>query len=147
MSKNRCTILAAAISLVFAFAAVGQDRGSQQGKPNQTFTERYGQQLNLTDAQKKQIDEHDKKFQKDNATFLDSYQKTMSEYREARQANDGAKIEALRPKVDSQRAEMMKLRGAHEEKIAAIFNDEQKAQWAKIKEEREARMKERAQHQ
>jgi len=42
---------------------------------------------------------------------------------------------------------MMKLRGAQEDQIAATFNDEQKATWAKIKEERAARMKERAQHQ
>jgi hypothetical protein len=68
----------------------------------------------------------------------------MAEFREARQANDTAKLDALRPKVDSARAEMTKLRGAHEEKIAATFNDDQKAQWNKIKEEREARMKERA---
>ena len=42
---------------------------------------------------------------------------------------------------------MMKLRTAHEDKIAATFNDDQKAQWTKIKEEREARMRERTQHQ
>ena len=115
-----------------------------QGRPAQSFTERYGQQLKLTDAQKKQIDELEKKFDQDNAEFLESYHKTMNEYREARQANDTAKSEALRPKVESQRTEMTKLRTAQEEKIAATFNDEQKATWNKIKEEREARMKERA---
>lgn len=147
MSKNRFWVLAVAITLVSTLAAFGQEHGNQQGTPNQTFTQRYGQQLNLTDTQKKLIDEMDAKFQKANATFLDSYQKTMAEFREARQANDSAKIEALRPKVDSQRTEMMKLRGAHEDKIAATFTDDQKAQWTKIKEEREARMKERGQRQ
>jgi len=38
---------------------------------------------------------------------------------------------------------MTKLRTAHEEKIAATFTDDQKAQWKKIQEEREARMKQR----
>jgi Spy/CpxP family protein refolding chaperone len=147
MRKNRWLVLAVAVTLVFTFAALGQERGNQQGAPNQTFTQRYGQQLNLTDAQKKQIDELDAAFQKNNADFLASYQKTMTEFREARQANDSAKIEALRPKVDSQRAEMVKLRGPHEDKIAATFNDDQKTQWKKIKEEREARMKERGQRQ
>ena len=71
----------------------------------------------------------------------------MAEYREARQANDTAKVDALRPKMESQRAEMTKLRGVQEEKIATTFNDEQKATWAKIKEERAARMKERGQRQ
>jgi Spy/CpxP family protein refolding chaperone len=138
MTKNRLLCLIAAICLVFTFSALGQDRG----KP-QTFTERYGAQLNLTDAQKKTIDELDAKFQKEHAEFLESFQKTMTEYREARQANDQAKIDTIKPKFDTQRAEMTKIRTAHEEKIAATFNDEQKAQWKKIQEEREARMKQR----
>jgi Spy/CpxP family protein refolding chaperone len=142
MSKNRLLCLAAAVSVVFAFAAMGQDRGNQ-GRPNQTFTERYGQQLNLTDAQKTKIDEMDAKFQKEHAAFIESFQKTMTDYRAARQANDSAKVQELQPKVDSQRQEMTKLRTAHEEKIAATFNDDQKAQWKKIQEEREARMKQR----
>jgi len=143
MRRNRWTILAVAVTFVFALAAAAQ----QQGRPMQSFTERYGQQLNLTDAQKKVIDELEKKFDLDNATFLDTYHKTMTEYREARQANDTAKIEALRPKVDSLRAEMMKLRTVQEDKIAATFTDAQKETWKKIKEEREARMKERAPRQ
>ena len=142
MNKTRWSTLAAMLSLMFAFTAV-----AQQGGQNQTFTQRYGQQLNLTADQTKQIDEMDAKFQKEHATFIESYQKTMAEYREARQANDTAKLEALRPKVDAARAEMTKLRTAHEDKIAATFTDAQKAQWTKIKEEREARMKERMQHQ
>jgi len=143
MMKTGLSILAVAC-LVVATAAIAQERGAQR---NQTFTERYGQQLNLTDTQKKQIDELDKKFQEDNATFLESYQKTMAEFREARQANDTAKVDALKPKVDSMRTDMMKLRTAHEDKIAATFTDDQKTAWKKIKEEREARMKERAQRQ
>jgi Spy/CpxP family protein refolding chaperone len=134
-------LLAVVVGLVFTFVAMAQDRR------NQTFTERYGQQLNLTDAQKKQIDELDQRFQKDNAAFLETYQKTMTEYREARQANDTAKLDSMKPKVDAQRAEMTKLREGLEEKIAATFTDDQKAQWKKIKEEREARMKERGQRQ
>ena len=143
MIKTRLSIFAV-VCLIFATAAIAQERGGQR---NQTFTERYGQQISLTDKQKKQIDDLDKKFQEDNATFIESYQKTMTEFREARQANDTAKQDALRPKVDSLRVDMMKLRTVHEDKIAANFTDDQKAQWKKIKEEREARMKERAQRQ
>lgn len=144
MIRTRLSIFAVVVSFVFAMAAVAQERGNQR---NQTFTERYGQQLNLTDTQKKQIDDLDKKFAEDNATFLKTYQDTMTEYRDARQANDTAKLETLKPKVDSLRTDMTKLRTAHEDKIAATFNDDQKAQWKKIKEEREARMKERTQRQ
>ena len=113
----------------------------------QTFTERYGEQLGLTDTQKKVIDDLEKKFDEDHATFLADYRQTMGEYRAARQVNDQAKIDELKPKVDAQRAEMMKLRSVQEEKIEATFTDAQKAKWSKIKEERAARMKERESHQ
>src|SRR5438046_941041 len=118
--------LAVMIGLLVAVGAMAQEQ-----RRNTTFTERYGAQLNLTDAQKKTIDELDAKFQKDNAEFLAAYMKTMTEVREARQANDQAKLDALKPKVDEQRAEMTKLRTAHEENIVKSFTDEQKAQWAK----------------
>jgi Spy/CpxP family protein refolding chaperone len=135
-------MFAVVIGLLVAVAAM-----AQEGRRNQTFTERYGAQLNLTDAQKKSIDELDQKFQKDNAAFIETYQKTMAELREARDANDQAKLDALKPKVDEQRAQMTKLRTAHEDNIAKSFTADQKAAWTKIKEEREARMKERAQQQ
>src|SRR5437870_11451563 len=128
------------VALVFATVAFAQEQ-----RRNMTFTERYGAQLNLTDAQKKTIDELDQKFQKDNAAFIETYQKTMAEAREAREANDQAKLDALKPKMDEQRAQMTKLRTAHEDDIAKSFTADQKAAWTKIKEEREARMKERAQ--
>ena len=134
--------LAVVVTLVFASVAF-----AQEGRRNMSFTERYGAQLNLTDAQKKAIDELDAKYQKDNAAFFEAYGKTMAEFRDARQANDQAKLDALKPKMDEQRAQMTKLRTAHEDEIAKSFTDEQKAQWTKIKEEREARMKERAQQQ
>ena len=132
--------LAVVVALVFATVAFAQEQ-----RRNMTFTERYGAQLNLTDAQKKSIDELDAKYQKDNATFFEESQKTMAEFRAAREANDQAKLDALKPKMDEQRATMTKLRTAHEDEIAKSFTDEQKATWTKIKEEREARMKERAQ--
>jgi Spy/CpxP family protein refolding chaperone len=135
-------ILAVSISLLFAVAAIAQE----QRKP-QTFTERYGEQLGLTGEQKKVIEDMETKFNTDHEKFLAEYRQTMMDYREARQANDQAKIDALKPKMDTQRTEMMKLRGAQEEKIEATFTNDQKAKWSKIKEERAARMKERDQHQ
>ena len=136
-------ILAVSISLLFAMAAIAQE----QRKP-QTFTERYGEQLGLTGEQKKVIDGMENKFNEEHEKFLTEYRQTMSDYRDARQANDQAKIDALKPKVDAQRAEMMKLRGTQEERIETTLTNDQKAKWSKIKEERAARMKERdQQHQ
>jgi Spy/CpxP family protein refolding chaperone len=134
--------VAVMVALVFATMAYAQEQ-----RRNMTFVERYGEQLKLTEEQKKVIGELDVKFQKEHEEFFEEMQKTMAEYRAARDANDQAKLDALKPKMDEQRAKASKLRAEHEEQIAKTFTDEQKATWAKIKEEREARMKERAQQQ
>ena len=134
--------VAVVVALVFASVAFAQEQ-----RRNMTFVERYGEQLKLSDDQKKTIGDLDAKYQKDNAAFLEETQKTMAEYRAARDANDQTKLDALKPKMDEQRATMTKLRTAHEDDIAKSFTADQKAAWTKIKEEREARMKERAQQQ
>jgi len=140
---KQARIVAVVVGLLMALSVTAQDRGNRM---NQTFTERYGTQLNLTDAQKKDIDVLDQKFQKDHAEFLAGYQKTMTEYRQARMANDTVKTDAMKAKVESLRAEMTKLRTEHEEKIAKNFTEAQNTEWKKIKEEREARMKQQQQH-
>jgi Spy/CpxP family protein refolding chaperone len=133
--------VAVMVTLVFAVVAFAQE-GQRR---NMSFVERYGEQLKLTDAQKKTIGDLDAKYQKDNAAFFEEWQKTMADFRAARDANDQAKLDALKPKMDEQRATMTKLRTAHEENIAKSFTAEQNDAWAKIKAEREARMKERGQ--
>lgn len=135
------TVLAVVAALIVAMPVFAQEHRPM------SFTERYGQRLSLTDSQKTSIDEMEKKFDEEHATFLAGYHQTMADYRAARQANDTARIDILKPKMDSMRAEMMKLRATQEEKIAATFTDAQKETWNKIKEERAARMKEHEQHQ
>jgi Spy/CpxP family protein refolding chaperone len=129
--------IAIGIALLVAVSAFAQERRMQ------SFTERYGADLGLTDTQKTTIDNIEKKWNEDHEKFITEFRATMAEYRAAREANDTAKLDALKPKMDSQRAEMTKLRAEQEEKIASTFTDEQKAKWSKIKEEREARMKAR----
>ena len=129
--------IAILIGLLFAVALVAQERRMQ------SFTERYGAELGLTDTQKTTIDDLEKKWNEDHEKFLTDYRATMAEFRAAREANDQAKLDELKPKMDAQRAEMMKLRAEQEEKIEKTFTDEQKAKWSKIKEERAARMKAR----
>jgi Spy/CpxP family protein refolding chaperone len=136
--KKSVAVMVTLVFAVVAFAQEGQRR-------NMSFVERYGEQLKLTDAQKKTIGDLDAKYQKDNAAFFEEWQKTMADFRAARDANDQAKLDALKPKMDEQRATMTKLRTAHEENIAKSFTAEQNDAWTKIKAEREARMKDRGQ--
>jgi len=132
--------VAIGIALLIAVSAFAQERRMQ------SFTERYGAELGLTDTQKTTIDGIEKKWNEDHEKFISEFRATMAEYRAAREANDQAKLDALKPKMDAQRAEMTKLRVEQEDKIAATFTDDQKAKWSKIKEERDARMKAREQH-
>src|SRR5207302_6593408 len=98
------------LTVLITFLVVMPLIAQEQRRP-QTFTERYGEQLGLTDTQKTVINDLEKKFDEDHASFLAEYHQTMRDYREARQANDSARLDALKPKMESQRAEMMKLRG------------------------------------
>jgi Spy/CpxP family protein refolding chaperone len=134
-------IFAVVLGCILAMPILAQERRQM------SFTERYGQQLSLTDTQKKTIDDMEKSWNEDHAKFLADFRQTMADYRAAREANDTAKVEALKPKFDAQRAEMTKLRSEQEDKIAGTFTDSQKATWSKIKEERAARMKEREQRE
>jgi Spy/CpxP family protein refolding chaperone len=103
------------------------------------FSEMYAQKLNLTDAQKAQIADLDKNFRETNKAFFDGQKQTREQFKAAKDANDTAKLDALRPAMESQRAQMKQLRDAQDAKIKAILTPEQRAQFDTLKAEREAR--------
>jgi len=132
-------VLALGATLAFAGMHDGKDgRGSWEGHRGGSFSEMYGQKLNLTDAQKAQIADLDKNFRESNKAFFEAQKQTREQYKAARDANDTAKLDALRPTMESQRAQMKQLRDAQDAKIKAILTPEQRAQFDTLKAEREA---------
>lgn len=135
------TLLGASLALA---APQEAGNGAGHGRQMMTFSERFGATLNLTDAQKTQIDAIQKETREKHAAFFTEQRATMKAYWDAKQANDTAKLDALKPAMDSQRTKMKEIRAVEDVLIAKVLTADQNAQWAKIKAERAAQQ---AQHQ
>jgi Spy/CpxP family protein refolding chaperone len=137
------TLLGASLAL-----AAPQEAGNGNGHGNRqmmTFSERYGATLNLTDPQKAAIDVIQKETREKHAAFFTEQHATMKAYWDAKQANDTAKMEALKPAMESQRTKMKEIRAAEDVRIAKILTADQNAQYLKIKADRAARDAQRQQ--
>jgi Spy/CpxP family protein refolding chaperone len=136
-----CTFAAA---LAFAQEHEGRPQHGPGGPPS--FAAMFGEKLALTGAQKDQIGAIEKKTHEDNAAFFDSTHQLMEQVHAAREANDTAKLDSLKPAIDANRAEMKKIRDAQLTKIEAVLTADQRAQFEKIRKENEERMKDHAAH-
>lgn len=123
-------------TLAFAQDAPRERRGP--GGPRPDFVQAFGRDLALTDAQTTQIQDIQKKTREDNAALFDSMRKTMEEYRAAREANDTAKLDSLKPVMQSQREQMKTVRDAEMKKIVATLTSDQQAKLEKLRAERAA---------
>jgi periplasmic protein CpxP/Spy len=130
-------VLALGATLAFAGMHDGKGKGGWDGHRG-GFSEMYAQKLNLTDAQKAQIADLDKNFRETNKAFFETQKQTREQFKAAKTANDTAKLDALRPAMESQRAQMKQLRDAQDAKIKTILTPEQRAQFDTLKAEREA---------
>lgn len=134
------TSLTAALAVAGVTAAADGRGEHRNGEARQEMQQKLAEKLNLTDAQKQQWDAIRKASREQNADFFAKSKETMEAFRAARDANDQAKIDALKPTVEAQRAQMKQIRAAENTKLLTILNDQQKAQFA-------AMQAERAQHQ
>jgi Spy/CpxP family protein refolding chaperone len=145
MNKSKWIAAAAAFALSasLAVAAPGDGygkHGKKHGKHGKSaFGSSFAQKLNLTDAQKAQLESLNRSFREQNKAVFEQNRETVRQYREARKANDTAKIESLRPAMDAQRAQMKQLRDAHSQQILSILTPEQRQQWDALKAERKSK--------
>jgi len=128
-------VLAVGASLAIAAPQEGKAWGGHRGGQRGVMSEKLAQKLNLTDAQKQQIKAMNDQFRQDNKAFFESARQTMQEARAAKQANDTAKLDALKPAIDSQRAQMKQLREAQEAKVLSILTPDQQSQYKALKAE------------
>lgn len=135
-------VLALGASLAVA-APQGNHEGHGRGGHRGAFSERLATKLNLTDAQKQQIKDLNAQFRQDNKAFFEQARATREQMRDAKKANDGAKIDALKGTFEAQRAQMKQLREQQEARIATVLTPDQRAQWQQLKAQHAAR---KAQH-
>jgi Spy/CpxP family protein refolding chaperone len=137
MKKWMTAIAVVALGASLAFAQEGpRERRGPGGRPD--FVQMFGTALSLTDAQKTQIGDIQKKTREDNAALFEAMRNTMDEYRAAREANDTAKLESLKPVMQSQREQMKTVRDAEMKKIVATLTADQQAKLEKIRAERDS---------
>jgi periplasmic protein CpxP/Spy len=131
---------AVAVTLMGAsLAMAAPNQGGWKGHHHGVFGKKLAEKLNLTDAQKAQVKDIVKASRQENKAFFESARATFKDYRAAKQANDTAKMDALKPTIDANRAQMKQIRTAEEAKIAQVLTPEQNAQWQQLKAARAAK--------
>lgn len=131
--------IAAVAVFVFGATLAFADHGGEHGRHERgmmSFVAMFGDKLALTDAQKQQIEAIQAKTRQDNAAFFESSRELMEQARAAREANDNAKLESLKPALQANREQMMKIRQAEMTQILPLLTAEQRAQLDKLRSER-----------
>ena len=136
-----------AVSASLAIAAPQKGEGGWGGHRGHRglMSEKLAAKLNLTDTQKQQIKDLNTQFRQDNKATFESFHQTMKDARAAKEANDTAKLNALQPTIDAQKAQMKQLRDAEEAKLLSILTADQQAQYKALKAERAAKWPKRSQ--
>jgi Spy/CpxP family protein refolding chaperone len=148
MNKKWITGVAVlAVSASLAIAAPQAEKAWGGHHRRGFMSEKLAQKLNLTDAQKQQIKDLNKAFRQDNKAFFESLRATHQQMRAAKEANDTAKLDALKPTIESQKAQMKQLREAQEAKILTVLTPEQQAQYKALKAERAAKWQQKRSQQ
>ena len=131
MKKVAIAVAVALVALVGASLAFAMPHDG--GKGFGGHEQKFAQELNLTDAQKAQIQAIRKASHEQNKAFFEQSRSTMKEFFAAKQANDTAKMDAMKPAVEAQRAQMKQIRAAEDAKIAAVLTADQNATWQQLK--------------
>jgi periplasmic protein CpxP/Spy len=149
MKKTISALAVFALGASLAVAAPQQDGKWQGGHRGHRgfMSQKMAEKLNLSDAQKAQLKDLKQAFREQNKAFFQSARDTMREFRAAKQANDTAKMDALRPTLEANRAQFKQLNDAQHEKVRSILTADQRAQLDAWKAERQSRKQQRQQQQ
>ena len=139
-------VLAVSASLAIAAPQKGEGWGGHRGRGG-LMSEKLAAKLNLTDTQKQQIKDLNTQFRQDNKAFFESFRSTMEQVRAAKEANDTAKLDALKPTIEAQKAQMKQLRDAQDVKVLALLTPDQQAQYKAFQAERAAKWQQKRSQQ
>ena len=125
--------IATAVAVTLIGASLAFAMPHDGGKGLDGHEQQFAQELNLTDAQKAQIQAIRKASHEQNKAFFEQSRNTMKEFFAAKEANDTAKMDALKPAMESQRAQMKQIRAAEDAQIAKVLTADQNAKWQQLK--------------
>ena len=138
MKKTLTTAVAVlALGATMAFAAPHEGgKGHKAHGGRGGFSQKLAEKLNLTETQKQHIKDIEKTSREHNRAFFQASRETKMQFKAAKEANDNAKLDALKATFESQRAQMKQIREAEMQKISAILTAEQRAKLEQLKADR-----------
>jgi periplasmic protein CpxP/Spy len=146
MKSNKWMTMAAVLTLSASLAIAAPHDGGKGGRGRGgkhhgrgEMGARLFEKLNLTDGQKQQIRTIQQNFRDQNKAFFESTRTTFQQFREAKKANDTARVEALKPTIEANREQMKTLRDAQRQQVLNVLTAEQRTQWEALKAERAER--------
>ena len=147
MKKWMSAIAVVALTGTMAFAAADNGGGKAWGHGHRRgiMSARLAEKLNLSDAQKDQMKALHRSFREENKAFFEQVRATHQELRAAKQAGDQAKVDSLKPTIESQRAQMKQLHQAEHDKLLSILTPEQRTQLEALKAEHKAKREQKQQ--
>jgi len=104
---------------------------------------RLADKLNLTGAQKDQWKAIRQSSREQNEVFFQQARQTRQDFRAAKKAGDTAKADALKPTLETQRAQMEQIREANHQQFLNLLTAGQRAQFETLQAERTARRSQR----
>lgn len=144
MKKTITAVAVLALSASLAIAAPGEGKAGKHGRHGKgAHSQRGFAKLNLTDAQKAQVKQLREQFRNENKALFEGMKQTRTEMKAAREANDTARLEALRGTATSQREQLKAKSQALNAQVLNLLTAEQRAQYEAQKAEREARRAQR----
>ena len=135
-----------ALSTTLVFAAPGEGRGKHGRHGKGGYGAKFAQELNLTEDQQRLIADIRKNARLQSKEAFEKSRATMKEARAARKSGDTAKLDALKPALETHRAEMKQLRDAEERQILSVLTAEQKVTFEQLKADRKAKHQNRRDH-
>lgn len=135
MKKILATAGVFILSTTFAFAGHGHKSDGHRGKHG-GMNGRLSEKLNLSDAQKQQIQTIQSSFRQQNEPFFTSFRETKRQYKEARQSGDTNRAESLKAQLKSQKTQMKQLHETQHQQILMILTPEQRTRLETMKSER-----------
>ena len=151
MNKNKWITMAAVVALSASMAVAAPHADKAGGKfggkrGHGEFGARLAEKLNLTEAQKAQIKTIRDASRDQNMALFEQSRETFRQFRDAKQANDTARLQQLQPLLEQQRAQLKQVRESERQLIVAILTPQQRTQFEALKADREAHRGQRGEH-
>lgn len=141
--KKIVSIAAAALMSTGALALAAPGQCEHDGKSGLAMHGQMAEKLNLSEAQKTQMQELMTGFEAENQGLMDAMKQTRQQLADARKANDTAPATSLAATAEQQRADMKQRREAQHEKMLQFLTPEQRTQMQQMRSQMEQDRSER----